>query len=205
MLAEEKANSLKEGLLSDTAPHEINSQAETASTASEREIETGLKLKSNRCKAIIFINLYSLILFAYLACTKHATTTLGVNTLDLCLVRGLVLLIGGFIISRISSATLYIEKQDKCKVIAFTLAGSFGIIFLLLGVTMVPLLVQSTLFNTAPFWASLLGCFFLNESLTRIEIVALFLSFAGVVLVAVSSRLDETEDDEITVNVEGES
>ena len=109
------------------------------------------------------------------------------------LVRGFVLLIGAFIISRFAGTSLRVEKQDWCKVLAFALTGTFGMVFLLFGVTMVPLLVQSTLLNTAPFWASLLGCVFLKETLARIEIIALFLSFVGVLLVTLSTKLDETE------------
>ena len=193
MLAEDKVESLHKGLLSDETPQEVISISETASSQPEGEVEAAPLLRTDRCKAVIFVNIYSVVLFSYLACTKHATTEKGINTLDLCLVRGFVLLIGAFVISKFAGTSLYVEKQDRCKVLAFALTGTFGMVFLLFGVTMVPLLVQSTLLNTAPFWASLLGCIFLMETLARIEIVALFLSFVGVLLVTLSTKSDENE------------
>ena len=96
--------------------------------------------------------------------------------------------------TRFTGSSIKVEKQDRCKVFVFTLFGTFGFVFLLFGVSMVPLLVQSTLLNTAPFWASLLGFAFLRESLSRVEIMALFLSFTGVFLVAYSTRAVKEED-----------
>lgn len=52
---------------------------------------------------------------------------------------------------------------------------------------MVPLMVQNTIFNTAPFWASLLGYCFAGESITRFEGLAILLSFGGVILIAFSN------------------
>ena len=52
---------------------------------------------------------------------------------------------------------------------------------------MVPLVVQNTIFNTAPFWASLLGWIFLRESITRFEFIAMLLSFGGVMMIAFSN------------------
>ena len=147
-------------------------------------------------KAVIFVNIYSLVLFSYLACTKHATTSEGINTLDLCLVRAFVLLIGAFMMTLITKQSVYVERHDRCNVLAFTLTGTLGIFFLLYGVAMVPLLVQSTLLNTAPFWASLLGCIVLSERLANVEIMALLFSFVGVILVAFPSKVDETATEE---------
>ena len=59
------------------------------------------------------------------------------------------------------------------------------------GVPLVPLVVLNVIINTAPFWASLIGWFFLNEVITTFEIIAMFLSFGGVILIALSKN--ETE------------
>ena len=56
--------------------------------------------KTNRTKAVIFINFYALCIFGYVACTKQAVTTKGINTFDLCLIRALVLILGALVISR---------------------------------------------------------------------------------------------------------
>ena len=67
--------------------------------------------------------------------------------------------------------------------------GTIGFTSITFGVALVPLVVQNTIFNTAPFWASLLGWLFLKESITTFEIIAMILSFGGVVTIALSSRL----------------
>ena len=54
--------------------------------------------------------------------------------------------------------------------------------------------MQSTIFNTAPFWATLLGWFFISEVITPFEIFAMVLSFGGVILIAIGNK-SETESD----------
>ena len=67
--------------------------------------------------------------------------------------------------------------------------GTIGFTCLTFGMAFIPLVVQNTIFNTAPFWTSLLGWVFLNEAMTSFEIVALILSFGGVILIATSSSI----------------
>ena len=55
-----------------------------------------------------------------------------------------------------------------------------------------PLVVLDTIINTGPFWAALLSWFCLGESISKFEIMAMVLSFVGVVLVALSNN--EKED-----------
>ena len=55
-----------------------------------------------------------------------------------------------------------------------------------------PLVVLDTIINTGPFWAALLSWFCLGESISKFEIVAMALSFFGVILVALSNN--EKED-----------
>ena len=81
--------------------------------------------------------------------------------------------------------------------------GTIGFTSITFGVALVPLVVQNTIFNTAPFWASLLGWLFLKESITTFEIIAMILSFGGVVTIALSSRL--SQDDPTSETAEEES
>ena len=61
------------------------------------------------------------------------------------------------------------------------------------GVPLVPLVVLNTVMNTAPFWASIIGWFFLNESISSFEIVAMVLSFGGVVLITMANNVKGNE------------
>lgn len=42
------------------------------------------------------------------------------------------------------------------------------------------------IFNTSPFWASILGYIILKESMKMYEVAAIVVSFGGVVLIALS-------------------
>ena len=53
--------------------------------------------------------------------------------------------------------------------------------------SMVPLIVLQVIFNMAPFWTNLIDWFYLKEYLTMFELVALILSFIGVLLITFSS------------------
>ena len=65
------------------------------------------------------------------------------------------------------------------------------------GVPLVPLVVLNTVMNTAPFWASIIGWFFLNESISSFEIVAMVLSFGGVVLITMANNVKGNEIEEV--------
>ena len=72
-------------------------------------------------------------------------------------------------------------------------------------VPLVPLVVLNTIMNTAPFWASIIGWFFLNESIAPFEIVAMVLSFGGVVLITMANNvkgneIEDTSEEELPSN-----
>lgn len=80
--------------------------------------------------------------------------------------------------------------------------GTIGFTSITFGVAMVPLLVQNTIFNTAPFWAALLGFFFLGEVITSFEIFAMIVSFGGVVLIALSNSATGSSESADTAAVD---
>ena len=53
---------------------------------------------------------------------------------------------------------------------------------------MVPLVISMTIFNTAPFWTFFIGWIVLREAMSWFEIIALVLSFGGVVLIAFAKQ-----------------
>ena len=53
---------------------------------------------------------------------------------------------------------------------------------------MVPLVVSMTIFNTAPFWTFLIGWIVLREAMSWFEIIALVLSFGGIILIAFAKQ-----------------
>ena len=59
---------------------------------------------------------------------------------------------------------------------------------------MVPLIVMSTIFQTAPFWASLLGYFVIGENISCFESVAMVLSFCGLICICISSSQHDNDE-----------
>ena len=110
---------------------------------------------------MIFINLFALFLFTYTALLKVAVNREGCNALDICLARVFYLMLGSLAIVWCSGASMYIEKQDRWLLFWRGFIGTVGFTCLALGVALIPLLIQNTIFNTAPFWASILGWVFL--------------------------------------------
>ena len=64
--------------------------------------------------------------------------------------------------------------------------GTIGFTSYLFAIKYLPLGLLMILYNTAPFWASLLGFLFLEETLHKYEIAAMLLGFLGIVIVALS-------------------
>lgn len=92
----------------------------------------------------------------------------------------------------------------------FTLAlrsfiGFVGFTSLTYAVPMIPLLVQNTIFNTAPFWASLIGFFALGEIITRFEISSMIVCFVGVLIISSQGLVDKRNKVEEEEHTFGES
>ena len=75
-----------------------------------------------------------------------------------------------------------------------SIIGTIGFTCMTFGVTMIPLVAQNTIFNTSPFWATLLAWCIFKERITCFEIIALILSFAGVCLIALSKKIIPDEE-----------
>ena len=134
------------------------------------------------------------MLFIYTVIVKISVNEKGVHPLDICLIRTLFMFVGCAVTIKICNQSCYVEKQDRWTLFWRSVLGLLGFTMITFALPMVPLLVQSTVVNTAPFWTSILGCMVNNEIITRFEIVAMILSFGGVICIALSGR--QNEDDE---------
>jgi len=70
-------------------------------------------------------------------------------------------------------------------------AGTISFTTMSIGLMTLPLAIFSTIFNSAPFVTALLAHFYLKESISIVEVVAMIGSFIGVVLIAVSTPEDD--------------
>jgi|LauGreDrversion4_2_1035121.scaffolds.fasta_scaffold558212_2 drug/metabolite transporter (DMT)-like permease len=64
--------------------------------------------------------------------------------------------------------------------------GTVGFLCYLFAMKYIPMGLLMILYNTAPFWASVLGYVFLKESLKINEIWAMIVGFFGIIIVALS-------------------
>ena len=121
--------------------------------------------------------------------------------LDICLVRTCTLIVFAFTVAMSTGQSFTVAKEMRPFLLYRCLIGFVGFTSLTYATPMIPLLVQNTLFNTAPIWASLIGYFALRESLTQFEIFAMIVCFSGVLIIASQGLVDkrnQVDDDEHT-------
>lgn len=56
---------------------------------------------------------------------------------------------------------------------------------------MTPMFVMTVIFNTAPFWASLISFMVLGDSVTKFELAAMVCSFSGVLMLGYNGLLKQ--------------
>ena len=144
----------------------------------------------------MFVNIFAVAMFIYTATLKITLNEHKVNALDVCLIRTSVMLVGSLIIACSIGAPFFIQPADRAVLFFRSIAGTVGFTSITFGVALVPLVVQSTIFNTAPFWTAILGWLFLNETISRFEVLAMALSFAGVVCIAFSNSVSDESSGE---------
>ena len=197
--AEDKATDVRRGLLHDqkesdeVAEQTPNKGTIEHSNHDHSQHEMPVSLTTNRVKAVIFINIHALLLFGSSASLKYALNQKGVSALDASMIRTLVLIMSTAAVVFLNGASFRIAKQDRWLVIVRSLLGTLAFTSFAFGLGMVSLLAFNTILNTVPMWAGILGFLFLSEKLSLLEIVALFLSFGGVLCIAFAGKDDQDE------------
>ena len=164
----------------------------------QEEQESRPILETNRAKAVIAANIHHFSGFVYAVILKLVTTDYGVAVLDIRLMTNIIVLIGSFCLAKSQGVSLYVEKKDRCRLLLRCILDTAWQITFVFGLVMIPLVISSTILNTQPFWATIIGWSILGESMTRIEVLAMILSFSGVIGVAMSNEKKTSSD------VEGE-
>lgn len=117
-----------------------------------------------------------------------------VNPLDICLFRTVVLFIVSVILTKATGLNFHIPSIYKKILLVRCFVGATGYTCITFGISMVPLVVQNTIFNMAPFWTFFLGWLFLNDGISSFEIFALVCSFGGVLLIATSENKVDVDE-----------
>ena len=69
------------------------------------------------------------------------------------------------------------DKKDRIILFSRCIAGAVGYTAIVFAISMVPLVIQMTIYNMAPFWTFFLGWLVLGEKMNLFEVLALFGSF----------------------------
>ena len=76
-----------------------------------------------------------------------------------------------------------IPKKFRKIVIIRSIAGFAGIAGIFNGVKYLPVATANCIIMTNPLWTSLMSFAFLKESISKVDVVSIFLAFLGVVLI----------------------
>ena len=72
----------------------------------------------------------------------------------------------------------------KSKILVRCLSGQTNILLLYVAAPMAPLALLMVLWQTNPFWISILAYLMLNEPIMKLEIISMLFCFGAVVVIA---------------------
>lgn len=75
--------------------------------------------------------------------------------------------------------------------------GQITIALINFTITLISIGTSLILFQTNPFWVSILACLILHERIKLVEILGIFVCFGGVIMIALAKqeRISDTEED----------
>mmetsp|Transcript_16979 Transcript_16979/g.12056 ORF Transcript_16979/g.12056 Transcript_16979/m.12056 type:complete len:135 (-) Transcript_16979:679-1083(-) len=125
--------------------------------------------------------LFALTFVIYMAVAKYTIST-GVSVLDLAFFRVTILFLSSSVMCYLQKSSMSIPMQFRCKLFLRSFLGVIGYTCYISGVKLLPLVIATVLFNTAPFWTSIWSYIMLGEKLQLFEIISLVFCFGAVVL-----------------------
>ena len=139
---------------------------------------------SKRTKAIFFINMFAIMQFLFLLMSKQTMKWYSVDNFDFLVVRTIVTL------AVHTLTVLYYGKNikeapDMNKWIMFrNIGGVIASGSQAFAISLMPITLYQVIYNTTPFWASLLSFILLKERIKSHEGYAMLLSFLLIILLA---------------------
>ena len=136
------------------------------------------------------MNIYALMTVCFVESNKKAVNEQKVHALDVIFIVNLVNLVFTAFVVALSDRSFAIPEGSKVIFFSRALLGWLLIVVYIVGNTLVPFTVQQTLANTTPFWASIFAYFLIKESISKLEIVAMVISFGAVVMITFAQAND---------------
>ena len=125
----------------------------------------------------------------YQGLTKIGTNS-GIHIMDLCFLRTFVNFLTAIFTVTYHNKKPFIDvpKEHRFLVFVRSIVGLLGFNTFVYACKVLPIFVISIIFNTAPFWASFLSYFFLNEKVTKSELIGICGCFTGIVILALHKK-----------------
>ena len=133
------------------------------------------------------MNFYVIAAIFFVKLNKIVVNEMGTAALDVCVVVSTTACLAALPVLVLSKDLSFIVPRENRKIFfSRAVLGWVHIVVYVIGGTLVPITIQQTLANTAPFWASIFAFCFIKESITRLEALAMVISFGAVALITFS-------------------
>ena len=128
---------------------------------------------------------------------KIACNEKRVNTFDMVLIANSTTLFASILAVLIFGSKMSIDKRYRMALLTrCVIGGALGIACFSLGAVLIPMTLQLTVGNLAPFFAGIMGYMLIGEEMNIFEIAAMFVSFGAIVLIALAQNSKAEAADE---------
>jgi len=146
-------------------------------------LESAKKHEKTQClKALAFQSVASCCTFLMMLCVKISTSEEGVSSSQLLAVRGYMTMLFGLYVIKKERLDLSRIRDYKATLLARMILGFLANYMLNAGIELLNLSMATTVFNINPLIGVLLGGLIFKEKITRLQVITLFITFAGVIL-----------------------
>jgi drug/metabolite transporter (DMT)-like permease len=145
---------------------------------------------TNRVKAIVFINTYNFTLILYQSLAKMITNS-GCDVIDLCFIRTTInFVIALFVVIGTKQDVIDIPKEHRSLLALRCIVGLIGFTCNVYTVSLIPLFLTSIIFNTSPFWTSIMQYCTAGVSISYSEMIGMLGCFGGVIVLSLAKNAD---------------
>jgi drug/metabolite transporter (DMT)-like permease len=141
---------------------------------------------------------FNLTFFMYVTLLKILINEKGVDPIDFSLIRTLVQLGLALVYACATKQEFAIAEEHRKPFLYRSICGTVAMLSTTFVAAMIPMLIQVTIFNTAPFWASLIGYQVLGERILPFEKVCMAASFGAVLLLGLNGLLAGEDPEQTT-------
>lgn len=120
--------------------------------------------------------------------SKHVMAVNSVNGLDYLLVRSLTCLAVHIVSLLICKQGCKFKRADLPWVLVRNFSGAMTVLSLVYALQYLPMGIYQIIYNTTPFWVSLLAFLTLGERMRKIELIAMVFSFTLIILLFISRQ-----------------